>query len=205
MSPIKTAIWTILHLPYHIAIVLTVEGSGQWITWRRTWEAMNEAISSFTDGFLQGVSSGKGGQGVYDTVLETLQKSYDTYTFSTKAVVTMGEELEKIPTFPDSYWNSFDVDRFMSNPTANDTAVKKIFATVQGALVNSVFSTYGLTTSSKAKAQAEAASETDKLNGEDLATEAVLDRLVMIVSSDPIPSSPALVPILDQPQHPCQN
>ncbi|KAJ4212861.1 hypothetical protein NW759_011502 [Fusarium solani] len=182
MSPIKTALWTILHLPYHIAIVLTVEGSGQWITWRRAWEAMNEAIFSLTAGLIQGASSGKGGQGVYDAVVEALGKSYDTYTFSAKTISTMSGELDKLPAVPDSYWESFDYNRLLNNPTANDTDVGGIIATLQLSLTNAVFNTYGLTTSSKVKAQSEAEGQTDKLSGETIAFDAVIERLVMILA-----------------------
>ncbi|KAI8663220.1 hypothetical protein NCS57_00922300 [Fusarium keratoplasticum] len=182
MSPIKTAIWTVLHLPYHIAIVLTVEGSGQWITWRRTYEAINEALFSLSTGFDQGVSSGKGGQGVYDAVVEALDKSYKTYTFSAKTVSTMFDELSKLPAIPNSYWESFDANRAMTNPTANDTAVLDIYSTLQVSLTNAIFSTYGLTTSSKVKTQAEAEGETNQFNGEAIAYNAVIDRLVMILA-----------------------
>ncbi|KAJ4186584.1 hypothetical protein NW767_012549 [Fusarium falciforme] len=182
MSPIKTAIWTILHLPYHIAIVLTVEGSGQWITWRRTWEAMGEALISLDTGFAQGVSSGKGGQGVYDAVIAALNKSYETYTFSAKTVFSMIEELGKIQAIPDSYWESFDFNRAVTNPTANDTVVDNILATLQTSLMNGILNTYGLTTSSKVKTQAEAEGEIDKLSGEEIALQAVGDRLIMILA-----------------------
>ncbi|KAM6529540.1 hypothetical protein FALCPG4_007669 [Fusarium falciforme] len=182
MSPIKTAIWTILHLPYHIAIVLTVEGSGQWITWRRTWEAIGEALLVLETGFAQGVSSGKGTQGVYDALVEALDKTYETYTFSAKTVITMAEELRKIPAIPDSYWGSFDSNRLLNNPTANDTAVDNIYTTLQASLMNAVFNTYGLTTSSKVKTQAEAEGETNKLSGEAIALSAVIDRLIMILA-----------------------
>ncbi|UPK92841.1 hypothetical protein LCI18_003776 [Fusarium solani-melongenae] len=178
MSPIKTAIWTVLHLPYHIAIVLTVEGSGQWITWRRTWEAIREVLASFDTSFAQGLSSGK----VFDAVSAALDKSYATYTFSAKTVVSMAEELQKIQEIPDSQWESFDINRATTNPTANDTVVMNIIETLRGSLTNGVLSTYGLTTSSKVKSQAEAEGENNKLMGEAIAFAAVLDRLVMILA-----------------------
>lgn len=188
MSPIKTAIWTVLHLPYHIAVVLTVEGSGQWITWRRTMEAIREAIFSLENGFFKAATAGMDGLGMSEAVAAALTKTYDTYTFSAKTVDTMNQELAKIPDFPDSYWESFDIDRFSNNPTANDTAITKIMATLEGSLINGVFTTYGLTTSSKAKTQAEAAGKTDKFRGEEAAMEAVGERLVMIVSGAPVPA-----------------
>ncbi|KAI8716194.1 hypothetical protein NCS52_00912500 [Fusarium sp. LHS14.1] len=182
MSPIKTAIWTVLHLPFHIAVVLTVEGCGQWITWRRTMEAIIEALFSLADGLNKGLTAGKGGQGVVDALDVALSNTYKTYTFSAKTVITMSQELEKIAGLPESYWESFDIDRFSNNPTANDTAFDSAYATLQGSLINGVFGTYGLTTSSKAKTQADAASQTDKFRGEEIAMNAVEDRLVMILA-----------------------
>ena len=187
MSSIKTAIWTVLHLPYHIAVVLTVEGCGQWITWRRTMEAIQDAIISLLEGVNKGMTAGKGGQGVVDALDDALSKAYKTYTFSAKTVITMGQELEKIAALPDSYWESFDGDRYSTNPTANDTVFSKAYSTLEGSLINGIFGTYGLTTSSKAKTQAEAAGKNDASRGEDVAMNAVGDRLVMIVSCVPVP------------------
>ena len=205
MSPIKTALWTVLHLPYHIAIVLTVEGSGQWITARRTFEAISEALASFWAGFSKGLNSGLGGEGVANELGVALQKTYETYTFSVKTVNIMNEELARLLEFPDSYWKSFDLDRALNDPVGNDTSVAKIIGTLEGSLANGIFNTYGLTTSSKVKTQAEAEGENDKYTGEEIAFAAVIERLIMIVSSDPVPSSPALVSILDRTKHPCRN
>ncbi|WAO91555.1 Hypothetical protein NCS54_00903000 [Fusarium falciforme] len=178
MSPIKTALWTTLHLPFHIAIVLTVEGSGQWITARRTFEAINEAIASFLAGFSKGLNSGLGGQGVYNELVVALGKTYETYTFSVKTVSTMDKALEELLVIPDSYWKSFDADRALENPVGNDTYVVEIIGTLETSLANGIFDTYGLTTSSKSKALAD--SQAYLSDTEAVAFFAVFERLRMI-------------------------
>lgn len=203
MSPIKTALWTILHLPFHIAIVLTVEGSGQWITARRTFEAITEAIASFWAGFSKGLNSGLGGQGVSNELVVALDKTYETYTFSVKTVNTMNKALEELLVIPDSYWKSFDADRAFENPVGNDTFVVEVIGTLETSLANGIFDTYGLTTSSKSKALAD--SQTSLSDTEAVAFLAVFERLRMIVSSCPVLSSPALVPIFDLTKSPSRN
>ena len=194
MSPIRTALWTTLHLPFHIAVVLTVEGSGQWITARRTFEAVTEAVASLMTGFAKALNSGMGGQGVVDELGVALEKSYKTYTFSVKTVNVMNAALEALQEFPDSYWKSFNVDRALNNPVGNDTAVVEIIGTLEGSLMNGIFTTYGITTSKKSQALAE--SQSSYSDGEVVALYAVADRLRMIVSIGPIPSSQVLAPIL---------
>ncbi|RMJ09410.1 hypothetical protein CDV36_010953 [Fusarium kuroshium] len=178
MSPIRTALWTILHLPYHIAVVLTVEGCGQWITTRRTFEALTEAMNSFWAGFEKALTSNATGQSISTALAATLEKAYETYTFNVKTVNIMNMELDKLVEFPDSYWKSFDLNRALSNPVGNDTAVAEVIATIEGSLINGIFGTYGLTTSSKAKALAEG--QTDALTSEVVGIAAVIDRLSMI-------------------------
>ncbi|KAM0425642.1 hypothetical protein ACHAPT_009174 [Fusarium lateritium] len=184
MSPLRQALWTILHLPFHIALVLTVEGSGQWITTRRAFEANDEALGSFNAALEKALNSGLGAQGVFDGLEAGLEKPYKMYTFSVKTVVTMGEQAEKVLKIPDSYWKSINFNQLLNNanPTANDTAALDIFGTMQRSLVNAIFNTYGLTTSSKAKAQAQAPADGDTVafNAEDTAYQAVFKRLNMI-------------------------
>lgn len=186
MSPLRTALWTTLHLPFHIAVVLTVEGSGQWITARRTFEAISEALVSFWTGFANGLNSGLGGQGVADELGVALEKTYETYTFSVKTVTVMNEALGALLQFPDSYWASFDVERAFTSPVGNDTTVVDIIGTLGGSLANGIFNTYGLTTSSKSKALAE--TQTYYSDAEAVAFNAVINRLRMIVSSTPASS-----------------
>ncbi|KAJ4188452.1 hypothetical protein NW755_006613 [Fusarium falciforme] len=178
MSPIKTALWTTLHLPFHIAIVLTVEGSGQWITTRRTFEAITEAITSFWAGFSKGLNSGLGGEGVSNELVVALDKTYETYTFSVKTVNTMNKALEELLVVPDSYWKSFDVDRAFNNPVGNDSFVVEVIGTLETSLANGIFDTYGLTTSSKSKALAD--SQSYLSDTEAVAFLAVFERLRMI-------------------------
>ncbi|RSM08372.1 hypothetical protein CDV31_008184 [Fusarium ambrosium] len=179
MSPIRTAIWTILHLPFHIAVVLTVEGSSQWIITRRTLEAIGEAINSLWVGLANSVSKGETSQNVYDGLLSALEKSYDTYSFNIKTLQVMQKALDGILEFPDSYWQSYDANRVETNPTANDTAVLKLFETIGGSLQNGIFTTYGLTTSSKVTAEVDG--QTDDLQGQAIAYNAVYSRVSMIL------------------------
>ncbi|KAJ4319634.1 hypothetical protein N0V84_006270 [Fusarium piperis] len=178
MSPIRQALWTILHLPFHIAIVLTVEGSGQWITWQRTWEAINEAVLSVTTGLTKALDSGMGGQDLVKELAGALDKTYETYTFSVKTVNTMNSELAKLAEFPDSVWKSFATNLDANNLTANDTAIAESLATIYSSLMNAISNTYGLTTSAKVKAQAE--SYGAGLDAESVALDAVYNRLSMI-------------------------
>lgn len=185
MSAIRQALWTTLHLPFHIALVLTVEGSGQWITWQRTIEAMRDATFSLESALAKAVNSGMGGEGIATELAVALNKTYETYTFSVKTVSTMNQQLALLPEFPDSYWESFS-SRDFNNPTADDTAVVGILNTLLGSLMNAILNTYGLTTSSKVKAQAE--SQKVAFDAEEVTLNAVYDRLQMIVSSGPVPS-----------------
>ncbi|RSL46535.1 hypothetical protein CEP54_013805 [Fusarium duplospermum] len=178
MSPLRTAIWTILHLPFHIAVVLTVEGSGQWITTRRTFEAITEAVSSVSTSLASSVSKGFNSQNVYEGIVGALQKSYDTYTFNVKTVSTMDSALESIRTIPDSYWETLDGNRALTNPNANDTIVLDLINTIEGSLMNGILTTYGLSTSSKDKALP--ANPDSAAKSEELAINAVDNRLNMI-------------------------
>lgn len=109
-----------------------------------------------------------------------LEKTYETYTFSVETVNVMNDRLAALVEIPDSYWGTFDVDRAFTTPEGNDTAVVDIIFTLESSLANGIFSTYGLTTSSKSKAEAN--NQANLSDAEGVALMAVIERLRMIVS-----------------------
>lgn len=54
------SLWVLLHLPFHIALVLLVEGGNQFIVWRRAIEAIDSAADTLEN-------AAKGFQGLLDT------------------------------------------------------------------------------------------------------------------------------------------
>ena len=101
-------IWVILHLPFHIALVLLVEGGNQFIVWRRALEAIGSAASSLED-------AAKGFQGVFDTkeivgrirwlvvgLLHAYEPSNEIETW--KQVNETFEDMEGIP---DNFWEVY--------------------------------------------------------------------------------------------------
>lgn len=52
--------WVVLHLPFHITLVLLLEGGNQFIVWRRAIEAIGSAASTLEDAAV-------GFQGIFDT------------------------------------------------------------------------------------------------------------------------------------------
>ena len=101
-------LWVVLHLPFHIALVLLVEGGNQFIVWRRALEAIGTAASSLED-------AARGFQGVFDTseivgrirwlvvgLLRAYEPSNEIETW--KQVNETFEDMEGIP---DEFWEVY--------------------------------------------------------------------------------------------------
>ncbi|KAI2620637.1 hypothetical protein GGS26DRAFT_570434 [Hypomontagnella submonticulosa] len=132
--------WTSLHLPFHIALVLLLEGTSQFVVWARIIESTNAAIAK---------------------VLETVSKITDDYT-SEEVVDLIGgvvkpflkqyqpvdvletwksvnETLEHIADIPDSFWSS---DPAPDDPTL--VHYESDLVDLINTMINAVYNAFGI-------------------------------------------------------------
>ncbi|OTA99764.1 hypothetical protein M426DRAFT_251883 [Hypoxylon sp. CI-4A] len=131
--------WTSLHLPFHVALVLLLEGVGQFILWARIVEDTTSAIrkvASATAGFDDDVTS--------EEVSETLGnvvRSFLTEYPPAEIIETMesvNETLEHIAEIPNSFWDS--------DPSSDDSTLlhyQSDVAELMNTMINAVYTFFG--------------------------------------------------------------
>ncbi|KAI1097610.1 hypothetical protein F4804DRAFT_159422 [Jackrogersella minutella] len=140
MSKRHQVLWTSLHLPFHIALVLLLEGASQFIVWARIIEtaskALNQIIQVQTEAIEDATSS--------EDVAEKLGELVDSFLESYKPLDVMetmesvNATLKEIASLPDSFWTS--------NPGPDDKTFLHYIGDVTelaNTMINAVYNAFG--------------------------------------------------------------
>ncbi|KAH7327756.1 bacterial low temperature requirement A protein-domain-containing protein [Stachybotrys elegans] len=108
MSACKQAGWTIVHLPFHVALVLLAEGGGQSALWR----AANEVLRSAEHRVRQVVTQAIEQSGMTSVVIQALEDTaysfihiYD-YDLGESTTHRLQEAFASLRTLPDDFWDT---------------------------------------------------------------------------------------------------
>ncbi|KAI0466395.1 hypothetical protein F4859DRAFT_519050 [Xylaria cf. heliscus] len=109
LSGIRQSLWTIFHFPFHILLLLFMQGSTQFVQWWKILEALQWAADQFSSGAanVQNTDNNESPtQSVVDllnsTVTEIFEKYEPTYS-STESEID--QVLQTIATIPDDWWS----------------------------------------------------------------------------------------------------
>lgn len=108
LPAIRQQIWTILHLPFHLALVLHLQSFTQWILWSRIWKEVNTLFDNVDISDHPALAN--------TTSLEVRDKMSDyienfLHTFPPKDISTrdvINGALNNITTVPDTFWATLE-------------------------------------------------------------------------------------------------
>ncbi|KAF3061119.1 hypothetical protein GL218_03734 [Daldinia childiae] len=104
MSRRHQVLWTAVHLPFHIALTLLVEGANQFIVWARILETSNAALSKVVNLQIQFVDMTS--EEVSEKLASVIQPFLEKYQPADvlETMDSVNETLEHIADMPDSFW-----------------------------------------------------------------------------------------------------
>jgi hypothetical protein len=147
--------WASIHLPFHIALVLFLEGVNKFVLWRRILESIQLSTSKllkFADALDtdEVITSEDVSKAIGDFVYSFLKKYKPADVLETYEGV--GKTLEDIATLPDSLWVDADVQ---SNDPDMTHFVNDV-SELMGAMINSIFYAFGFEYTEEVAADAKA-------------------------------------------------
>ncbi|KAL7625201.1 hypothetical protein AAE478_004416 [Parahypoxylon ruwenzoriense] len=102
-------LWVLLHLPFHITLVLLVEGGNQFIVWRRAIEAIDSAsdtLSNAAKGFQGSAVNTSQIVGALKIPVMKLLHSYEPEN-ETETWSQVYEAFDDMSEIPDEFWGSY--------------------------------------------------------------------------------------------------
>ncbi|KAI1470912.1 uncharacterized protein F4812DRAFT_419442 [Daldinia caldariorum] len=104
MSRRHQVMWTVVHLPFHIALTLLVEGANQFIVWARILETSNAALSKVVD--LQSKFVDMTSKEVSEKLASVIKPFLEKYQPADveETMDSVNETLEHIADIPNSFW-----------------------------------------------------------------------------------------------------
>ncbi|KAI0900069.1 hypothetical protein F4806DRAFT_454954 [Annulohypoxylon nitens] len=132
--------WTALHLPFHIALVLLLEGASQFIIWARIVESANSIINKVLATEQKALTGDPTSEEVSkklgDLVIPFLNKYQPLDVLET--MKSVNETLEEIADMPDSFWSS--------DPSPDDSKLQHYLsdlAELTNTMINAIYNAFG--------------------------------------------------------------
>lgn len=131
---------TALHLPFHIALVLLLEGASQFIIWARIVESANSIINKVLATEQKALTGDPTSEEVSkklgDLVIPFLNKYQPLDVLET--MKSVNETLEEIADMPDSFWSS--------DPSPDDSKLQHYLsdlAELTNTMINAIYNAFG--------------------------------------------------------------
>ncbi|CAG8983789.1 hypothetical protein HYALB_00006754 [Hymenoscyphus albidus] len=123
---LRQEIWAFLHFPFHLALVLLVEGTSQFIIWRKVVEAVQGINDSYSEVIKEyNLSNNRTSVGLSTVIVETTIKIYEH--FPPIYTSTISETQDAIYKIGNATFGSAE----------QTDGLKTLFATVQDSIFNS--------------------------------------------------------------------
>ncbi|KAI1776616.1 hypothetical protein F4818DRAFT_354516 [Hypoxylon cercidicola] len=102
--------WTSLHLPFHIALTLLLEGANQCIVWTRVTESATEAVEKVVKAAQDVIADDPTSQKVSDSIKDVIEPFLEKYEpiDPLEAWESVRHLLANIASIPDSFWEDPD-------------------------------------------------------------------------------------------------
>ncbi|KAI5925371.1 hypothetical protein F4810DRAFT_708757 [Camillea tinctor] len=162
--------WSAVHLPFHIALILLLEGANQFILWSRINESIQGIIDQVVDVFNSlpsAPTSEEVSNALGDVVYSFLSKYQPANPIETYESVR--DHLNQIADIPDSFWTETEVK--------NDSIVLRFqqdLEEVELAMVNAVYAAFEI----EAPEEVEGKGDLDNMQAE--ATRAILQKFILV-------------------------
>ncbi|XXG98874.1 hypothetical protein Hte_005204 [Hypoxylon texense] len=102
--------WTSLHLPFHIALTLLLEGANQCIVWARVYESATAAVEKVVKAAEEVLADDPTSQKVSDSIKDIIEPFLQKYQplDPLEAWESVRDLLGEIASIPDSFWKDPD-------------------------------------------------------------------------------------------------
>ncbi|KAK7752843.1 hypothetical protein SLS62_005185 [Diatrype stigma] len=102
-------LWILFHMPFHISLVLLVEGGNQFIVWRRAIEAI-DAASATLEGAAFGFQQIDDTKAIVDRIKEPVMSLLDAYKPSDEVTTlrTVNDAFSDMETIPNEFWSMYE-------------------------------------------------------------------------------------------------
>lgn len=180
MGALNQAFWTIIHLPFHVALVLLAEGSSQWVLWWRAIESFRGAEAKLRKNVLEATETNSTVKVVHalnTTANQILYKYGSEIAEGGDDAKPLNQTLTKILNIPDSFWSEAPWEETDSTYQIWAGAYTK----VSNIIIHAIGDAFGLSVEKDSKTKSLDANELDRAELE--AVRSTADRLVLIVSN----------------------
>ncbi|KAH7157320.1 bacterial low temperature requirement A protein-domain-containing protein [Dactylonectria estremocensis] len=182
MGAINQTCWTLLHVPFHIALVLLAEGSSQWVLWWRAIESFRGAESNLHKNAMEATeleSSSKVMHALNKTAQEILYRYGSDIAKGGDSARPLNETLTTLLAIPDSFWNQDDLEDMEDTDSKYYQIWIQAYSKISNTVVHAISEAFGLSVENDYDRSAESESNT-LANVELEAVRATASRLVLI-------------------------
>ncbi|KAI0388099.1 hypothetical protein F5Y04DRAFT_286994 [Hypomontagnella monticulosa] len=132
--------WTSLHLPFHIALVLLLEGTSQFVVWARIIESTDAAIAKVLS-TMSKINEEYTSEDIADLLAGVVKPFLKKYPPADvlETWKSVNETLEHIADIPDSFWDS--------DPSPDDSTLvhyKSDLVELMNTMINAVYNAFGI-------------------------------------------------------------
>lgn len=100
--------WTMIHLPFHIALVLLAEGGSQWAVWWRGMEAFSDASTKIEEAVVEAVDESLSTSEIVDELMNTARDLLSKYGSDVdeggQDANRLADAARNLLKIPDSFW-----------------------------------------------------------------------------------------------------
>ena len=177
MKTTHQAYWTMIHLPFHIALVLLAEGGSQWAVWWRAMESFKAAevkIDESVTKAMETLSTSEVVDALMTTAKEILYKYGSDVKEGGEDATRLSEAQTNILRIPDSFWGETwdEKDPVLLNWASN-------YLAVTGTVMNAIADAFDLSVPTEESSSDDNGWEHPELQALAMTT----SRLELIVSS----------------------
>lgn len=178
MNVIKQAVWTAIHLPFHVALVLLSEGSSQWGLWWRAMEAFKSAEKYVRAATKEAIEDTGETSAVVEAMDKVVRKMFKQYGADTdegsENIEGLDEALDLIKSLPDSFWTDDDPSESLMGKWVRG------YGTAITTVINSISDAFGL--HYETKDEGGEGQSTSIIEAELAAIKETTNRLILVVS-----------------------
>ncbi|PON22882.1 hypothetical protein TGAM01_v208137 [Trichoderma gamsii] len=146
LPPLRQIIWTLLHFPFHLALVLFMQGFTQFIQWSKVIDVINHLSVNWIvedPRALEDTTSVEVQKNITEELNEFFELYHPEYSDTNDLI---SDALANITDIPNSFWSKLskaevEPDFFLPNDTTTDL-FQNIMDSLQTAMYNSIFSTF---------------------------------------------------------------
>lgn len=154
LAPTRQAIWTVLHLPFHLSLVLFIQGFVQMLTWGKIVQQLFRAFDIVDPSDANSIPANSTTASVVNSLNSSVQDFFKVYPPKIAGTLdTVNGAITNISHIPDSFWAPFAASGDASdsgsqilppNLQASFQVLSDATISLALAMANAVFGAFGI-------------------------------------------------------------